>query len=82
MNAFIHTLNKTIAFYTDGFKNMSGWGRKVWLVIIIKLFIIYAILKIFFFPDFLGRKFENKTQRSEYVRNQILETSNSNDRKY
>jgi len=79
MNPFLSTLNKTLIFYTDGFRNMSGWGRRVWILIIIKLFIIYAILRIFFFPDFLGRKFENNTQRSEYVRNQILKTSNSND---
>ena len=58
---------------------MSGWGRKVWIVLIVKLFIIYAILRVLFFPDFLGKKFENNTQRSEYVRNQILKTSNNND---
>jgi hypothetical protein len=72
-------INSILRFYIDGFKNMSGWGRKVWLIIIIKLFIIYAILKVFFFPDFLGKKYDNDTQRSEYVRNQILNAPNSND---
>jgi hypothetical protein len=58
---------------------MPAWGRKVWLIIIIKLFILYAILKVFFFPDFLGRKYDNDTQRSEYVRNKILNSPDNND---
>jgi hypothetical protein len=51
---------------------MSTLGKKVWLIIIIKLFIMFAILKIFFFQDFLGRKYENDKQRSEYVQDQLL----------
>jgi hypothetical protein len=68
-----------IRLFRDGFKNMSFWGRKVWIIIIIKLFIIFAILKIFFFQDFLGKKCNNDVQKSEYVRNQILNTAKSND---
>jgi hypothetical protein len=79
MKSITGQINSILRFYIDGFKNMSGWGRKVWLIIIIKLFIIYAILKVFFFPDFLGKKYDNDTQRSEYVRNQILNAPNSND---
>jgi hypothetical protein len=59
-------------FYYDGFRNMSGWGRKVWIIIIIKLFIMFAILKYFFFPDFLEKRFDNDKQRSEYVMEQLI----------
>ena len=59
-------------FYYDGFRNMSGWGRKVWIILIIKLFIMFAILKIFFFPDFLKKRFDNDKQRSEYVMDQLI----------
>jgi len=59
-------------FYYDGFRNMSGWGRKVWIIIIIKLFIMFAILKFFFFPDFLEKRFDNDKQRSEYVMEQLI----------
>ena len=38
--------------YYEGFKNMT-LGRTLWAVIIIKLFVIFAILKVFFFPNFL-----------------------------
>jgi len=54
-------------FYINGFLNMSSWGRQVWLIIIIKLFIMFAILKLFFFPDFLKTNFETDQERSNYV---------------
>ncbi len=54
-------------FYYNGFKNMSSWGRQVWLIIIIKLFIMFAILKVFFFPNFLKTNFDTDEARSDYV---------------
>jgi uncharacterized membrane protein len=54
-------------FYFSGFKNMGSWGRQVWIIILIKLFIMFAILKIFFFPNFLNTKFETDQERSDYV---------------
>ena len=35
-------------FYRDGFQQMT-WGRTLWLIILIKLFVIFVILRIFFF---------------------------------
>jgi hypothetical protein len=58
---------------------MSGWGRKVWIIIIVKLFIMFAILKIFFFPDFLGTKYDNDKQRSEYVLDQLINSPGNHD---
>ena len=63
---------KLFRFYFDGFKNMSEWGRKVWVIIIIKLFIMFAILKLLFFPDFLKKRFDNDKQRSEYVMDRLI----------
>jgi len=65
-----------VLFYLDGFRNMSGWGRKVWLVILIKLFIIFVVLKLFFFPDLLKSGFRNDTERSNYMRNQLININN------
>jgi len=42
-------------------------GRSLWKIIIIKLVIIFAILKIFFFPDFLGRNFDTDAARASHV---------------
>jgi hypothetical protein len=60
------------SLYYEGFRNLSGWGRKVWIIILIKLFIMFAILKLFFFPDFLQKKFDNDKQRSEYVMDKLI----------
>jgi len=48
-------LYRAFDLYYDGFRHMS-LGRALWAVILIKLFIIFAILKVFFFPDFLKQK--------------------------
>ena len=71
MKTLIPLLNRLFLFYYDGFGNMSRWSRKVWIIILIKLFILFAILKIFFFQNFLDKKFDNDKQRSEYVMDQL-----------
>ena len=58
---------------------MSSWGKKVWIIIIIKLFIMFAILKIFFFPDLLQKKFETDKQRSEYIMDQLIKSPANHD---
>ena len=57
---------KILKFYVDGFRSMTV-GKTLWLIIGIKLFIMFAILKLFFFPNFLKSKFDNDSERSEYV---------------
>lgn len=41
--------------YYDGFRNMR-LGKTLWAIIFIKLFIMFAILKYFFFPNFLKER--------------------------
>jgi hypothetical protein len=72
-------VTKVFHFYFDGFRNMSSWGKKVWVIIIIKLFIIFALLKVFFFHDFLHKNYNDDAQRSEYVLDQITNTSGKDD---
>ena len=60
-------IGRIVRFYADGFRNMPSWGRRVWLVIILKLFIMFAILRIFFFPDILKRDFNSDSERSRYM---------------
>jgi len=62
-------------FYYEGFKNMTV-GKRLWMIIIIKLFIMFAILKIFFFPDFLKSKFDTDKERSDYVIEQLTKSNN------
>ena len=45
-------LNRVIRFYADGFRSMT-LGRTLWCIILIKLFIMFAVLRVFFFPSYL-----------------------------
>ena len=63
-------LRKVLRFYLDGFRSMT-WGRKLWGIILVKLFIMFAILRIFFFPDILERDFNSDEERSNHVLEQI-----------
>ena len=58
-------------FYLEGFRSMT-LGRTLWAIILIKLFIMFVILKIFFFPNVLG-KFDTQEERGAYVLEQWTE---------
>ena len=55
-------------FYVDGFRSMT-LGRTLWAIILLKLFIMFAILRLFFFPDQLAGM--SQEQRSEHVLEQL-----------
>ena len=48
----IHYAVSVWHLYYDGFRSMTV-GRTLWAVILIKLFIIFAVLKLFFFPNYI-----------------------------
>ena len=62
--------SKAFHLYYDGFRNMT-LGKTLWAIILIKLFIIFVILKLFFFPNFIKEHAE-QGQESEFVATQIL----------
>ncbi len=68
------TLKRVYTFYIDGFKGMV-LGKKLWKIILIKLFIMFAILKFFFFPDFLETNFQTDEEKSNYVLEQITKNT-------
>lgn len=65
---------KLYLFYKEGFSNMTV-GKKLWLIVIIKLFIMFAILKVFFFPNFLKKNYDTDAERGEHVTNQLIDRS-------
>lgn len=56
--------------YVDGFKHLT-WGKALWVVIIVKLVIIFFVLKLFFFQDFIGEHAQ-KGHEDEFVSSKIL----------
>ena len=56
--------------YADGFRHMR-LGKTLWAIILIKLFIIFVILKIFFFPNFLKQHAEGN--ESSFVASELVE---------
>ncbi|PKP02965.1 MAG: DUF4492 domain-containing protein [Bacteroidetes bacterium HGW-Bacteroidetes-9] len=61
---------RVFRFYYEGFKSMSI-GKTLWAIILIKLFVMFAILKIFFFPNFLKSNFKTDEERGNYVIEQL-----------
>lgn len=59
-------IKKVFRFYYDGFRSMT-LGKTLWVIILIKLFIMFAILKIFFFPNFLNSKGNSKEEKVNYI---------------
>ena len=58
-------------FYLEGFRSMT-LGRTLWVIILLKLFVMFFILKMFFFPDFL-RDHPTDDNKGTYVRNELIE---------
>jgi hypothetical protein len=66
----LENIKKVFCFYRDGFSRMT-LGKTLWKIIFIKLIIMFAVLKLFFFPNFLKTNFENDQLRADYVLKQL-----------
>lgn len=65
-------LRNVIRFYVEGFREMT-LGRTLWAIILIKLFVLFAVLKLFFMPDPLaGRSSE---ERSSHLLEELTPTA-------
>ncbi len=66
-------LKRVFKFYYEGFKNMT-LGKTLWILIIIKLFIFFFIMKIFFFPDVLKKEYSTDEEISQHVLENLTNT--------
>lgn len=64
----IKILKNITSFYIDGFKNMT-LGRTLWAVIIIKLIIIFGLLKIFIYDSSLTNIGDDKAKSNFVLEN-------------
>ena len=60
-------------FYVEGFRQMT-LGKTLWAIILIKLFIMFFILKLFFFPSFLKEK--TPQEKQQYVGEELIKRAN------
>jgi len=66
-------LYRTFDLYYDGFRSMK-LGKTLWAIILIKLFIMFAILKVFFFPNFL-KQHAAEGEEDDYVATELIDRS-------
>lgn len=72
-------LSRIWTFYRDGFRNMT-WGRPLVWLILLKFFILFAVLRVFFFrPAMEGLSEE---QKSEQVGDRLTELPPTNTLNY
>lgn len=62
--------DKAFKLYYDGFREMT-LGRTLWAIILVKLAIMFLVLKIFFFPYVLGGKTD--VEKADFVSRELLE---------
>lgn len=61
---------RAYSMYADGFREMTV-GRKLWAIIIIKLIIMFAVFRLFFFPNILQENYDNDADRAAAVRSAL-----------
>jgi len=71
---------RILFFYIDGFKNLSDLGRKLWVIIIIKLVVIFVVIRAFLMPT-LNREVKNPEIRQQLYINQITGTPSAKQKK-
>ncbi|MFA6334683.1 MAG: DUF4492 domain-containing protein [Bacteroidales bacterium] len=58
-------IKKICFFYIDGFRSMT-LGRTLWVIIVIKLFILFFVFKLFFFRSELSI-YNSEEEKSQHV---------------
>lgn len=66
-------IQNIFSFYSDGFKGMKV-GKKLWLIIGIKFFLFFVILKLLYFPNFLNTHFSNDKDKADFVMENLTQT--------
>ena len=62
-------------FYMEGFRSMT-LGKTLWAIILIKLFIMFFILRLFFFPNILQQKYDTDEERANQVIDNLITPNN------
>ena len=64
------TLKQIWAIYRDGFRDMTI-GKTLWIIVAVKLAVLFLVFKLFFFPDILDRDCDSDQEKAEMVRQNL-----------
>ena len=70
-------VKKILDFYISGFRSMTV-GKYLWIIILLKLFIMFAILKLFFFKSELSQ-YNTQEEKGNHVKEQLIEKAPTED---
>ena len=59
----------------EGFRSMT-LGKTLWAIILIKLFIMFFILRLFFCPNILQQKYDTDEERANQVIENLITPNN------
>lgn len=59
-------LGRALRMYTDGFRQMTV-GRTLWLVIIVKLIVMFGVIRLWLMPSVLGA-YDTDAEKARAVR--------------
>ena len=59
-------------FYHDGFRRMPAWARCLWLIVIIKLCVMFLIFRLFLMPNYLNSRYDTFQEKSDHVSEQLI----------
>ena len=66
-------------FYMEGCRSMT-LGKTLWAIILIKLFIMFFILRLFFFPKIVQQKYDTDEERANQVIENLITPNNPKNR--
>lgn len=66
-------IKKIYCFYVDGFRELSPWARTLWIIILVKLFVMFAVLRLFFFRDTLNNRYSTDEERANHVIEELID---------
>lgn len=64
------TITRISAFYFEGFRGMR-LGKTLWLLILIKLVVLFGVIKLLFFPNVLETTYDSDAERSMHLLNHL-----------
>ncbi|EKX90501.1 DUF4492 domain-containing protein [Alloprevotella sp. oral taxon 473] len=55
----VAALKTFFRIYAEGLRGMT-WGKTLWIIVLVKLFVMFAVLKLFFFQPTLKGSADQK----------------------